>query len=127
MKTISAHSIPLPSVEVHKGENQEGAFNIYTAVYCQGCEMWHPLFERCIYKGLLQVWTITEDNGAITASPSYLFKTEDGNEKRCHYFIRDGHFHYCNDCDHDKRGEIVKAKFSKEVYSDYMDYIGKRR
>lgn len=68
--------------------------------HCPGCGYGHHLNP--------QRWTWNGDLVRPTASPSLLVNaTHLGDVPRCHFFIRDGSFHYCSDSTHHLAGQVV--------------------
>ena len=72
--------------------------------YCEGCKCKHYI---CPDR-----WAWNGDIFAPTLSPSilhYYTHPEKPNAKiaTCHYFITAGKIKYCNDCQHDLKGQTV--------------------
>lgn len=76
------------------------------AFYCPGCKEHHIInIEAPIGR---PTWTFNGNWDAPTFSPSVRHFTTDPDtgveETYCHYFIVDGRFNYCGDCNHDFNG-----------------------
>lgn len=75
--------------------------------WCPGCNQYHA---ACVedQKKRQPVWSWNGFLDAPSLFPSFLcggdweFKTN-----RCHSFITEGKIHFCGDCYHDLRGQIV--------------------
>jgi hypothetical protein len=55
------------------------------------------------------VWTWNGDVDKPTVNPSLKISTsvEGKRTTQCHFFLRDGNFHFCNDCRHELAGKTV--------------------
>lgn len=74
------------------------------AVECVGCKSIHVLYVDGHVK-----WEFNGDLNIPTFTPSLLVNKDLSNESapRCHSFIKQGKWHYLNDCTHDLAGRIV--------------------
>lgn len=87
----------LVAVRNHGGEQ-------YVWYHCPGCGHCHGVpSERWHWNGSV---------GSPTLSPSVRHFIPAGERRQehtvCHYFVRDGHLEFCNDCDHSYAGQRVK-------------------
>ena len=70
-------------------------------VFCPGCKRAHVFDSR---------WTFNGDMEKPTFNPSYLIKTEYGDDKKeqvCHSYVRNGQWQFLNDCTHKLSGKTV--------------------
>lgn len=83
------------------------ARNIAWAIECPGCQMWHSL-NTATADPKLPKWDFNGDVEKPTFSPSLLVRyPQDGVEKRCHSFIKNGEIQFLSDCSHDLKGLTV--------------------
>lgn len=78
------------------------------AFFCPGCDEVHDLVVEWDEIGKRPKWGFNQDYDKPTLTPSVRHYTteEDGSEHTyCHYFITDGKFNYCGDCDHKLNGQ----------------------
>lgn len=77
--------------------------------YCPGCETYHQIIPDTV-AGVGPRWKIRAVN-PLTVEPSVLVRY--GNmpgSSRCHFFIRNGHFQYLNDCTHELAGQMIEME-----------------
>lgn len=69
---------------------------------CPGCNNKHliPNYDNKPH------WDFNGDFDRPTFTPSVRHSWSE--DKVCHYFIKDGHIQYCNDCTHNMSGQIVE-------------------
>lgn len=72
--------------------------NGYLCFWCPGCKRPHP------YQVPLWTWNGSMDEPTFT--PSLLVHAGESTP-RCHLFLTDGRIHYCDDCGHELRGQVV--------------------
>lgn len=53
-----------------------------------------------------ETWTWNGDAEKPTVSPSINVEPI-GKRGRCHFHVKDGRIHFCGDCGHDMKGQIV--------------------
>ena len=74
--------------------------------WCPGCKHKHYI---PMNKG---IWKFNDNFDSPTLTPSVIHtKLKTGDRfptDICHYFIRDGHIQFLNDCQHDLKGQTVE-------------------
>lgn len=79
------------------GNNQQVWF------VCPGCKGHHAFTTKNGYGGPVWSW-----NGSIekpTFQPSLMCNR--GEKDQCHSVVTDGKIHFCSDCHHDLKGQII--------------------
>ena len=88
--------------------------------FCPPCGNYHGVDER---------WDFNEDYAKPTITPSVRVRWTFGESTEtpygapikkkedyiCHFFVTNGQFHYCDDCTHELRGQIVDMIPEDEV------------
>lgn len=87
-----------------KGKYLRTASKNTLIVYCPGCETIHPID--------LARWEFQGNSEAPTFSPSLLVNQD--LPGRCHSFIRNGQWHFLEDCQHSLKGQTVPMQAINE-------------
>ncbi|MGB5821476.1 MAG: DUF6527 family protein [Saonia sp.] len=88
--------------KVEKVFDQNGKFCSWQH-YCPGCKMHHAFDKR---------WSFNESPEIPSFSPSMLVRYawgESNEERRCHYFLKDGKIQYLSDCTHELKGQTIEC------------------
>lgn len=78
--------------------------------YCPGCKQLH-MINTLVRNNNGAIWSFDGDVNNPTFSPSIHIHSTDAKGNRhtsCHYFIKSGYMHYCNDSRHELSGQIVE-------------------
>jgi len=83
--------------------------------WCNGCKSYHLIYvEKPNPQGF--TWTWNENYEAPTVQPSL-----NHGPGICHYTLTDGMIHYCGDCQHDLKNQVValpRIPFTAEAFAD---------
>lgn len=89
-----------------EGDRPDGSKRLL--FYCPGCKNYH---EVTVERGSQYAGPVWEWNGDMekpTFSPSIL--CNQGNERQCHLFVREGKIEYLSDCTHELAGKTVEME-----------------
>jgi len=80
--------------------------------FCPGCQFYHEVTveQGTDYKG--PVWGWNGDMEKPTFQPSIL--CNEGNDRHCHLFVRDGMIEFLGDCRHALRGQTVEMEEAEQ-------------
>lgn len=95
-------------MKIKGATDQTGLLTTYL-FWCPGCKCPHPY--RVARSGTegpeYPVWGFNGDREKPTFTPSLLVNANSPGHTRCHLFLTDGMIHFCGDCDHELKGQVV--------------------
>jgi hypothetical protein len=88
---------------------EKGEFRGQYLWWCPGCGEYHGVWTEEPNSLTQAHWSFNGNREKPTFEPSILVGgvDRDGNDRRCHCFIRDGIIEYCGDCSHALAGQKV--------------------
>ena len=95
---------------LRKISNQDGEHCGYT-FWCPGCEERHFVPTENYHI----TWNFNGDEEHPTFTPSVKITHSSYDKDCCHFFITNGHIHYCGDCTHQLSGKTIKIEDKPEL------------
>ncbi len=81
----------------------------YLKFECLACNDLHIVTLKADYESPTWTWNGSLDKPSIQPSVNVTYRGRRGRViKRCHFFVKQGHIEYCNDCTHDLKGSHVQ-------------------
>jgi hypothetical protein len=89
-------------MKLRRVANESGT-DVSYMFWCPGCQSMHPYR---VVSATRPRWDFNGDMEKPTFTPSLLCN-KDWPERRCHLFLTAGKLHYCGDCYHTLKGQVV--------------------